>query len=121
MNIQEIINYLKKDKDFFNCYVDALQKEISKTKCVVTDIVFDYIKNWEDLPRLKKCYQRFLTLFIEKLFYETDEATKKPLIDYYFMSVEKISKTLGISWVELSGEFLNLDDLFDDFNLECNS
>ena len=58
---REVINYINLDEDFFNCYVDALQKEISKTKSIVTDIVFDYINNWEDRKHLLKCYQNFVT------------------------------------------------------------
>jgi hypothetical protein len=117
---REVINYINLDEDFFNCYVDALQKEISKTKSIVTDIVFDYINNWEDRKHLLKCYQNFVTRFIEWLFNDTNEQTQKKLIEYYFMEYEIVVKTIGTSWVKLSGKYINLDDLYDDFKLECH-
>ena len=117
---KEIINYISIDEDFFNCYVDALQNEISKTKSIVTDIVFDVINNWEDKKHLLKCYENFVTKFIEWLFNDTNEQTQKKLIEYYFMEHERVIKTIGTSWIKLSGKYINLDDLYDDFKLECN-
>lgn len=117
---KEIINYISMDEDFFNCYVDALQNEISKTKSIVTDIVFDVINNWEDQKHLLVCYKNFVTKFVEWLCNDTNEQTQKKLIEYYFMEYERVIKTIGTSWIKLSGKYINLDDLYDDFKLECN-
>lgn len=116
----EIINYLKKDQDFFDYYVNALQSEISKSKSIVTDIVFDYINNWEDKKHLLKCYENFLTNFIVWLCNDTNEETNKKLIEFYFMPYERVVKTIGTCWVKLSGHYINLDDLYDDFKAQCN-
>jgi hypothetical protein len=111
----DLINYLKMDEDFYKAYVNALQQEINKAKSIVTDIVLNYINIWQDEEHLLKSYVKFITSFLENLFYET----QTPLIDDYFMEYESVIKTIGITWIKLAGQYINIDKLYDDFIKTC--
>lgn len=117
---KELFNYLKKDYDFKNCYLEALKKEINQTKSIVSDIIFQVL-DWQFEKSWTKQYHLFLKSFITRLFFEINQDTNKPLFDYYIMDEKIIRTTIGTSWVKIKNTYINLDDLYIDFKSDCNN
>jgi hypothetical protein len=116
--LQVLKDYLIKDNEFYEVYKIALQENIDESLSILSDIVFQHCDNLGDEnKRFFNHYINFVNNFINYLDYEVNESTENNLIQYYIMK----EGSQGVAWLMIDDNlYINLDDLYDDFNQHCN-
>lgn len=116
--LQELKDYLINHDDFYQVYDKALQDNIDKSLLILSDIVFNQMDTCgHEGKRYFNHYVNAINQFITYINEDYNESTSRPLIDFYIMD----SRNQGVAWLMIEDDlFINIDDLYDDWDSNCN-